>query len=104
MLAGRVGVMWADGSKRIADPSTGKIIWNRSVTPAHNANITALKGIYIHHILSSNVNKKETPWFSNCGSPNRQSMNVNGITGGSGFLSTGEDSAAVGLPNTCPSV
>jgi hypothetical protein len=24
-------------------------------------------------------------------------MNVNGITGGSGFLSTGEDSAAVGL-------
>ena len=25
MLAGRVGVMWADGSGRIADPSTGKI-------------------------------------------------------------------------------
>jgi hypothetical protein len=27
-------------------------------------------------------------------------MNVNGITGGSGFLSTGEDSAAVCLRNT----
>lgn len=73
MLAGRVGVMWADGSNRIADPSTG---------------------IYIHHILSSNVNKRETPWFSNCNNPTRASMNVNGITGGSGFLSTGEDSAA----------
>jgi hypothetical protein len=63
----------------------------------HNADITKWEGIYIHHILSSNVNKKETPWFSNCGSPNRQSMNVNGITGGAGFLSTGEDSAAVCL-------
>ena len=28
MLAGRVGVMWADGSGRIADPSTGKIYLN----------------------------------------------------------------------------
>ena len=27
-------------------------------------------------------------------------MNVNGITGGSGFLSTGEDSAAVSLRST----
>jgi hypothetical protein len=52
-------------------------------------------GIYIHHILSSDVTKKEKPWFSNCGTPTRASMNVNGLTGGTGFLSTGEDSAAV---------
>jgi hypothetical protein len=25
LLAGRVGVMWADGSGRIADPSTGEM-------------------------------------------------------------------------------
>jgi len=71
MLAGRVGVMWSDG--RQADPSNG---------------------IYIHHILSSDVTKKEKPWFSNCNTPTRASMNVNGLTGGTGFLSTGEDSAA----------
>jgi hypothetical protein len=52
-------------------------------------------GIYIHHILSSDVTKKEKPWFSNCNTPTRASMNVNGLTGGTGFLSTGEDSAAV---------
>jgi hypothetical protein len=72
MFAGSVGVQYTDG--RPADPSTG---------------------IYIHHILSSNVKKKETPWFSNCDTPNRASGNVNGITGGGGFLSTGEDSASV---------
>jgi hypothetical protein len=90
MLAGRVGVMWADG--RQADPSNGKTPLTKS---AHDINM--IKGIYIHHILSSNVNKKETAWFSNCGNPNARSMNVNSITGGSGFLSTGEDSAAVCL-------
>jgi hypothetical protein len=68
---------------------------NLSAEPAHNVNITT--GIYIHHILSSDVNKKETPWFSNCGTPTRASMNVNGITGGTGFLSTGEDSSVVSL-------
>ena len=92
--------MWADGSGRIADPSTGKTTWNPSTRQAQNTNVTSIQGIYIHHILSSNVNKKETPWFSNCGSPTRASMNVNGITGGSGFLSTGEDSAAVCLRST----
>jgi hypothetical protein len=61
--------------------------------------VNGVKGIYIHHILSSNVNKKEVPWFSNCGSPTKASMNVNSITGGSGFLSTGEDSAAVRIPH-----
>jgi hypothetical protein len=69
--------------------------------PTHKVNIP--KGIYIHHILSSNVNKKETPWFSNCGTPTRASMNVNGITGGGGFLSTGEDSAAVSFQGTIES-
>jgi hypothetical protein len=59
---------------------------------ACNADIA---GIYIHHILSSDVTKKEKPWFSNCNTPSRASMNVNGLTGGTGFLSTGEDSAAV---------
>ncbi|KAF2430903.1 hypothetical protein EJ08DRAFT_202464 [Tothia fuscella] len=71
MFAGSVGVQFVDGKN--ADPSTG---------------------IYIHHILSSNVKKRETPWFSNCNTPTRVSGNVNGITGGSGFLSTGEDSAS----------
>lgn len=71
MFAGSVGVQYVDG--RSADPSSG---------------------IYIHHILSSNVKKKEVPWFSNCNTPSRASGNVNGITGGGGFLSTGEDSAS----------
>jgi hypothetical protein len=74
MFAGSVGVQFVDGKS--ADPSTG---------------------IYIHHILSSNVKKREAPWFSNCNTPNRASGNVNGITGGGGFLSTGEDSASVCL-------
>jgi hypothetical protein len=65
---------------------------------ACNADIA---GIYIHHILSSDVTKKEKPWFSNCGTPTRASMNVNGLTGGTGFLSTGEDSAAVRTVTDC---
>jgi len=70
MLAGRVGVQWADG--RVADPSNG---------------------IYIHHILSSDTKKRVPNWISNCNTPNSAAMNVNGLTGGTGFLSTGEDSA-----------
>jgi hypothetical protein len=44
VLAGRVGVMWADGSNRIADPSTGMISWDYNTKPAHNADITNSKG------------------------------------------------------------
>lgn len=68
ILAGRVGVMWIDGKK--ADPSNG---------------------IYIHHILSSDNTKKETPWFSACNAPTRAGMSISAMTGGTGFLGTGED-------------
>lgn len=72
MLGGKVGVVWADGKEAL--PSNG---------------------IYIHHILSSIPSKKEVPWVSMCGNPSRKMGSVNSITGGTGFLSNGEDSAGV---------
>jgi hypothetical protein len=42
-LAGRVGVMWADGSNRIADPSTGRIAWESPFKLAHIANFMNFK-------------------------------------------------------------
>jgi len=69
MLAGRVGVMFTDGTP--ATPSTG---------------------VYIHHILSADRNKKEEPFISACDSPSRSVFNVAGLTVGQSFLGTGEDS------------
>jgi hypothetical protein len=73
----------------------GARLTRQTVRLPKNACDANVAGIYIHHILSSDVTKKEKPWFSNCNTPKVASMNVNGLTGGTGFLSTGEDSAAV---------
>jgi len=70
ILAGKVGVVYADGKD--ANPSNG---------------------IYIHHILTSDSTKKQTPWLSQCGSPNTPALNIAGILGGTAFVGTGEDSA-----------
>jgi len=70
VLAGKVGVMYADGSP--ADPSNG---------------------IYIHHILTSDTSKHQTPWLSSCGAPTRPGRSISAFGSGTGFLGTGEDSA-----------
>jgi len=71
ILAAKVGVMFADGTD--ANPSTG---------------------IYIHHILTSDSTKTQTPWLSNCGGSSRPAVNIAGLLGGTAFVGTGEDSAA----------
>jgi hypothetical protein len=71
VLAGKVGVVYADGSP--ANPSTG---------------------IYIHHILTSDSTKRSKPWLSNCGTPTWPALNIAGILGGTAFVGTGEDSGA----------
>jgi len=73
VLAGQVGIVFADGKQ--ATPATG---------------------IYIHHILTSDSTKKQTPWLSNCGSPTRPAVNIAGLLGGTAFVGTGEDSAEGG--------
>jgi hypothetical protein len=77
VLAGKVGLMYTDGKP--ADPSNG---------------------IYIHHILSSDTAKKQNPWLSTCGRPTSPGMSINGITGGTGFISAGEDSSDGGVMYT----
>jgi len=77
ILAGRVGVVFADGKE--ANPSTG---------------------IYIHHILTSDSTKKQKPWLSNCGNSNTPALNIAGLLGGTAFVGTGEDSAERGTVYT----
>ena len=89
ILAGKVGVMWTDG--RQADPSNGLETISYK-TRGRNTNSAI--GIYIHHILSSDNSKKETPWFSACNAPTRPGGSISAITGGAGFLGTGEDGSA----------
>jgi hypothetical protein len=60
-------------------------------------NTDMLLGIYIHHILSSDNTKKDTPWLSNCNTPTRGVMSISAMTGGTGFLGTGEDGSEVRL-------
>ena len=62
--------------------------------------LTKTKGIYIHHILTSDSTKKQTPWLSNCGSATRPAVNIAGLLGGTAFVGTGEDSAAEGAVYT----
>jgi len=57
-------------------------------------------GIYIHHILSSDNTKKETPWFSGCNNPSKSGVSISALTGGTGFLGTGEDSGDAGTNYT----
>jgi hypothetical protein len=64
VLAGKVGVMFEDGSE--ADPATG---------------------IYIHHVLTSNKQKKATPFLTNCGS----TRPLQRPGGKAGFVGSSED-------------
>ncbi|QDS74106.1 hypothetical protein FKW77_009732 [Venturia effusa] len=70
VYAGKLGVMFADG------------------TPA-----TPEKGIYIHHVLTTDVNKRTEPFLSACNAPTRAGFSVSSLRpGSSGFVGVGEDS------------
>jgi len=77
VLAAQVGVVYTNGQ------------------PANPSN-----GIYIHHILTSDSTKKQTPWISNCGNPNARPLNIAGLLGGTAFIGTGEDSSEGGAVYT----
>jgi len=69
VYAGKVGVEFADG------------------TPAELS-----KGIYIHHVLTTNT-KKQTPGFlSSCNNPSGKAMSISSMGRGTGFVGVGEDS------------
>lgn len=68
VLAGKVGVMFEDGSE--ANPA---------------------KGIYIHHVLTSDRTKKTSAFISSCNSPTRPGTSISSMMGGTGFVGTGED-------------
>src|SRR5947209_4330778 len=59
-----------------------------------------ITGIYIHHILTSDMTKKQSPWLSNCGSSTRSALNIAGLLGGTAFVGTGEDGAEQGAVYT----
>jgi hypothetical protein len=70
VYAGKLGVMFEDG------------------TPA-----TPASGIYIHHVLTTDVNKKTDPFLSACNAPTRAGFSVSSLRPGStGFVGVGEDS------------
>lgn len=70
VYAGKLGVMFEDG------------------TPA-----TPEKGIYIHHVLTTDVSKKTDPFLSACNAPTRAGFSVSSLKPGStGFVGVGEDS------------
>jgi len=67
VLGGKVGVMFEDGT---------------AATPA--------KGVYIHHVLTSDRTKKVPMWLSACDSPTKAATSISAM-GGTGFIGTGED-------------
>jgi hypothetical protein len=70
VYAGKLGVMFEDG------------------TPA-----TPASGIYIHHVLTTDVSKKTDPFLSACNAPTRAGFSVSSLKPGStGFVGVGEDS------------
>jgi hypothetical protein len=70
VYAGKLGVMFEDG------------------TPA-----TPAKGVYIHHVLTTDVSKKTEPFLSSCNAPTRPGYSVSSLRPGStGFVGVGEDS------------
>ncbi|KAF2400595.1 hypothetical protein EJ06DRAFT_397833 [Trichodelitschia bisporula] len=72
VYAGKVGVQFEDGTK--ADPS---------------------KGVYIHHVLTTDTTKKTESWLSSCDNPTRPGSSVSSMGSGTGFVGTGEDSGDV---------
>lgn len=62
--------------------------------------LLTMTGIYIHHILTSDITKKEKAWISNCGSKTMPALNIAGLLGGTAFVGTGEDSSADGAVYT----
>jgi hypothetical protein len=77
VLAGKVSTMFTNG---------------KEATPA--------AGVYIHHILSSDTTKKQSPWLSTCNRPTSPGASINAITGGTGFVGAGEDSSDGGAMYT----
>ncbi|KAE9988425.1 hypothetical protein EG328_011185 [Venturia inaequalis] len=70
VYTGKLGVMFEDGT---------------AATPE--------KGIYIHHVLTTDVNKKTAPFLSACNAPTRPGFSVSSLKPGStGFVGVGEDS------------
>lgn len=68
VYGGRIGIAFADG------------------TPAGPAS-----GVYIHHVLTSDITKGPSAFLTSCGGT-RPGMSINGMGIGSGFLGGGEDS------------
>jgi len=68
-FAGKVGVEFEDGTK--ADPS---------------------RGVYIHHVLTTDTTKRVTSFLSSCDNPSRAGTSVSSMGSGTGFVGTGEDS------------
>jgi hypothetical protein len=89
VLAAQVGIVYANGKP--ANPSNG-------MSPCRRR--SNAPGIYIHHILTSDSTKKQTPWISNCGNPNARPLNIAGLLGGTAFIGTGEDSTEGGAVYT----
>src|ERR1700760_612356 len=52
-----------------------------------------MQGIYIHHVLTSDTSKKQSPWLSACGAPTSPGRSITSLGSGTGFLGTGEDNA-----------
>jgi hypothetical protein len=99
VLYGKVGLAFADpklieqGLKASPENGIFPLVWKRAL----DQDITHKgPGIYIHHILTSDKTKKETPWISNCGNPKSRVVNIAGLLGGTAFVGTGEDSSAEG--------
>jgi len=50
------------------------------------------KGLYIHHVLTTNTKKKTEGFLSGCNNPNTKAMSVSSMGRGTGFVGVGEDS------------
>jgi len=49
------------------------------------------KGVYIHHVLTTDRTKRVASWLSACNSPSRAGSSISSLGSGTGFVGTSED-------------